>query len=187
MSDKFLKFEKALLVGVVITLVAIYAFKKPKTVLSGGRSIIVGDSHAVGIHRLLNNVEKSCAVGGWTVNNLSQCLRSQTVDAGVGKVFISIGTNGLYSSSDKIEDLVDLLKEKYPNATLYIYGGSYGWSGSLSRAQVEDRRNNYYKRFKNKGVNMLKSELGYFNTDSGAHSTSSPQAKSIANEINSIT
>jgi hypothetical protein len=160
--------------------------KKDKTVAD--KNIIIGDSHAVGISRLLKNVEKSkCAVGGWMVSNLISCLNNEPTRNDVGKVFISIGTNGLYSSSDKVEQLIDLIRQKYPNANLYVYGGSYGWSGSLSKSDVEARRNRYYQRFSSKSVKLLTSSLGYFKTDAQAHSISSPQAKSIANEINEIT
>ena len=152
-----------------------------------GRNIIIGDSHAVGISKLLKNVEKStCAVGGWMVNNLIQCISNQPVQTDVANVFISIGTNGLYSSNDKIEQLIQLLQQKFPNATFYVYGGSYGWSGSMTNSQVESRRNQYYKRFSDKSVILLKNGLGYFKTDAEAHSINTPQAKAIAQEINSL-
>ena len=171
--------------GIAAAAIAIAYSKKPKR--KTGRNIIVGDSHAVGISKLLTNVQKSdCAVGGWTVKSVTQCLSGKPVDNGVSRVFISIGTNGMYSASDKVEEMIDLIKQKFPEADLYAYGGSYGWSGSRPAAEIEQRRTAYYARFKKKGVNMLRSGLGYFSTDSGAHSINSPQAKAIANEINAI-
>lgn len=171
----------ALLVGSLII-----SFRK-KTKFEG-KSIIIGDSHAVGISKLLKNTEKiNCAVGGWRVSDLINCLNNSPVRTDVGKVIISIGTNGIYSSSDKVETLIDILKSKYPNATLYAFGGSYGWSGTLTRTQVEERTDSYYNRFKKKSVILLKNGLGYFKTSSEAHSITSPQAKAIAEEINSLT
>ena len=173
--------------GTIATIAIILYLTKRDKKSSANKSIIIGDSHAVGISKLLNNVDKSqCAVGGWMVSNLLSCLKNQPTRNDVGKVFISIGTNGLYSSSDKVEELVDLIKQKYPNADLYIYGGSYGWSGKMSKSEVEARRNKYYQRFSNKSVKLLRNGLGYFKTDAGAHSITSNQAKAIAKEINEI-
>ena len=173
--------------GIVAYAAYLYFFRKKEDEFVG-KNIIVGDSHAVGISRLLKNVQKSsCAVGGWMVSNVIKCLTSQPEDKGVAKVFISIGTNGLYSQNDKVEDLINLLKSKYPKAKIYVYGGSYGWSGNLSKSAVEERRNKYYKRFTDNSVILLKNGLGYFKTDGEAHSITSPQAKAIAEEINSKT
>lgn len=179
------KFPYILSIGILAIGVYLYFFKKENEQQFVGRNIIIGDSHAVGISKLLKNVEKSsCAVGGWMVSNLIKCLNSQPVQNDVGKVFISIGTNGIYSSSDKLEELTTLIRQKYPNATLYAFGGSYGWSGKLSIPEIEKRRNKYYERFTIQSVRLLKNGLGYFKTDSEAHSITSPQAKAIAEEIN---
>jgi hypothetical protein len=178
----------SLLIGGALAGIALILSLRKKDKNLADKNIIIGDSHAVGISRLLKNVEKSkCAVGGWMVSNLISCLNNEPTRNDVGKVFISIGTNGLYSSSDKVEELINLIKKKYPYANLYAYGGSYGWSGNLSRSDVEARRNRYYQRFSSNSVRILNKSLGYFRTDAEAHSTSSLQAKSIANEINEIT
>jgi hypothetical protein len=36
------------------------------------------------------------------------------------------------------------------------------------------------------GVYVLKNKLGYFTTDAGAHSVTTPQAKAIAKEIDDL-
>ena len=153
-----------------------------------GRNIVVGDSHGVMIGSKLKNAKADplLSKSGWNVSNLIKALSTYPVSPDVSNVFISIGTNGGYSKYDKIEDLVILLEEKFPNAFLYAFKGSYGWSGKWENKNASSDLIPYYQRFEDMGVEILKNGLGYFSTDAGAHSTSSTQAKAIITEINSI-
>ena len=153
-----------------------------------GRKLVIGDSHAVGIGKATRGVEVDTriAVGGWMLSNLMSALQNYPVTTDVTVIFISIGTNGQFSSSDKIEDLVSLLHQKFPNATLFIYKGSYGWSGTRTNQQILDRMNPYYQRFANAGVTIMKNGLGYFSDGGQAHTTSIPQSQAIVREIESI-
>lgn len=153
-----------------------------------GKSIMVGDSHAVGIGSKIKNIiiDKRIAKGGWRVSNLINALNTYPISMDVSRVFISIGTNGQFNSSDNILGLIKLLRIKFPNAILYFFGGSYGWSGNEMISSIEMRFNKYYKRFTDAGVVQIKNRLGYFRTDADAHSTNSPTAQAIINEISSI-
>lgn len=130
--------------------------------------------------------KKGLAKSGWTLANVLAALKTKDVDNGVSRVFISIGTNGQFSSTDDIKGFVNTIKAKFPNATIYVYGGSYGWSGSRTKATLESRFADYYKRFKDLGVYVMKNKLGYFTTDADAHSVKSNQAKAIAQEIDDL-
>lgn len=154
-----------------------------------GKNIVVGDSHGVMIGAKLKNAkaEPLLSKSGWRVSDVLKALSMYPVSPDVANVFISIGTNGQYTKSDKVEDLVSLLKQKFPNAFLYAFKGSYGWSGRYGNPNAASDQIPYYKRLENNGVIILKNGLGYFSTDAGAHSTSSTQAKAIISEINSIT
>lgn len=181
-----------ILVVAAIIIVGIESFK-PKAesapvVTKKGRNIIIGDSHGVGISFITKSAkaEKGLANSGWTLANVLAALNTKPVDNGVSRVFISIGTNGQFSSTDDIKGLVNTIKGKFPNATIYVYGGSYGWSGSRSRATLESRFADYYKRFKDLGVYVMKNKLGYFTTDADAHSVKTNQAKAIAQEIDEL-
>jgi hypothetical protein len=173
-------------------IVIIESFKskdeKPPVVSKKGRNIIIGDSHGVGISFITKNAkaENGLAKSGWTLTNVMNALKNKSIDNTVSRVFISIGTNGQFSTKDDVNGFVSMIKTKFPQATIYIYGGSYGWSGSLSKSALETRFNNYYKRFKDLGIYVMKSKLGYFNTDAGAHSIKSNQAKDIAQEIDQL-
>lgn len=168
--------------------------KTPKATACFGRKLIIGDSHAVLIGSKVSNakVDPLLAKSGWRVSNLMSALSGYPVTNDVCKIFISIGTNGQFSSSDNVEGLITQIRTKFPNAELYIYKGSYGWSGTGSQREsilksAKERYNPYYKRFEELGVNILNNGLGYFPTDASAHSVTSSQAKAIISEINSYT
>ena len=160
----------------------------PKSLDLNGRKLVIGDSHSVGIGKATKGVEvdRKIAVGGWTLSNLMSALKSYPITKDVTIVFISIGTNGQFSSADKIEDLIKLLRQKFPNASLFIYKGSYGWSGSRTKNELVYRMNKYYKRFSDNGVVVLKNGLGYFADGGDAHGINTPQAKAIIDEIENI-
>ena len=160
-----------------------------------GRKLIIGDSHAVLIGSKISNakVDPLLAKSGWRVSNLMSALSGYPVTNDVCRIFISIGTNGQYTPSDNVEALVQQISSKFPNAELYLFKGSFGWSGTTAsqRASIqktaEANYNPYYKRFEELGVTILNNGLGYFPTDAQAHSVTSSQAKAIISEINSYT
>lgn len=166
----------------------LFASNSPKNPFVG-RNIVVGDSHGVMIGSKIKNgkADPLLAKSGWNVKDVLKALSTYPISPDVANVFISIGTNGGYTKTDKIEDLVMLLEEKFPNAYLYAFKGSYGWSGRWENPKAAQDQILYYQRFEDMGVEIMKNGLGYFSTDAGAHSTSSAQAKAIINEINSYT
>jgi multimeric flavodoxin WrbA len=175
----------------VLVLISKKAFSSNTTTdenIPNGRKIIIGDSHAVILGSKVKNakVESKLAHSGWRLSDLLIALSTYPVSNDVGMVFISIGTNGQYSKSDKIETLVSKLNQIFPNADLFIFKGSYGWSASGNEMAAKNQ-DPYYQRFEDAGVTLLNSGLGYFPTDAQAHSTTSDQAKAIINEINYYT
>jgi hypothetical protein len=159
-----------------------------------GKKLVIGDSHAVLIGSKISNakVDPLLAKSGWRVSNLMSALASYPVTSDVCRIFISIGTNGQYSPSDNVEGLISLLNSKFPNAELYLFKGSFGWSGTASQKEsilrsAKANYNPYYQRFEKLGVTILNNRLGYFSTDAQAHSVTSSQAKAIISEINSLT
>lgn len=173
-------------VGIVYT---IESFKKPinKSIdKSKMRNFIIGDSHAVGIGSKIKNiiVDRRIANGGWALSNLLLNLNKYPISEDVCRVFISIGTNGAFNKSDNVTGLILSVENKFPNAQIFIFKGSYGWGGN-QKVKREDY-DTYYDIFKRKGVIILKNGLGIFNTSEDAHSLNTKQAKSIINEISSI-
>jgi hypothetical protein len=181
--------------GVLVLIAKKLSTKSTPKAPCSGRKLIVGDSHAVLIGSKINGakVEPRLAKSGWRVSNLMSALSSYPVTTDVCRIFISIGTNGQYSPSDNIEGLISLLNSKFPNADLYLFKGSFGWSGTTASQKESILRsaqanyNPYYQRFEKLGVTILNNGLGYFSTDAQAHSVTSSQAKAIISEINSLT
>ena len=175
-------------IPIIFLIEKISAKKSSQRINLNGRKLVIGDSHAVGIGKATRGVEVDTriAVGGWMLSNLINALQSYPTSPDVTVIFISIGTNGQFSSSDKIEDLVSLLHQKFPNATLFIFKGSYGWSGTRTTQQILDRMNPYYQRFEHSGVMVMQNGLGYFTDGGQAHTTSTPQSQAIVKEIEKI-
>lgn len=179
----------SLIIGASLAGIALLlSLRKKESKPNSSKKIVIGDSHAVGIGSASKGVEvdKKIAVGGWMVSNLMNALHLYPVRPDIGHVIISIGTNGQFSNSDKIEELVQLIKSKFPQAKIYIFKGSYGWSGTRTSNQILDRQYPYYQRFQKSGVILLKNELGYFANGGDAHSVRTSQAKAIIQEIESI-
>ena len=176
----------------LIFLIGIFALlfiNKKKT--NSNKILVIGDSHAVGIGSKIKLavVDSRIAKGGWSVKNLLDAVNIYPVSPEIGKIFISIGTNGQFTDLRNLPLLLSILKKKFPNANLYAYMGSYGWSGDRSQAGLNKTKNNqlaFYNTLKNLGVRVLDNGLNYQKTDSLAHSTTTIEAKGIINEINSI-
>jgi hypothetical protein len=150
--------------------------------------IFIGDSHAIGIASKIPNAKADPLLSkvGWSLNSLIKAFKNYDINKNVRYVFISIGTNEGFTSSDKIEYFVDLLKNKFPNALFYIFKGSYGWSGKYENHNASNDLISFYQRFSDSGVNVLQNGLGYFPSDSKAHSLNSIQVEKIVEEIKYI-
>jgi hypothetical protein len=167
----------------------VYASKIFGNNYSINKNIIIGDSHAVMIGSKIKNINVPIELArrGWNVSNLINALNSYPISNNVSKVFLSIGTNSGYNKNDNIENLVNIIYNKFPNAKLYVFKGSYGWSERFENPNAENDLIPYYNRFKKLNAIVLNNGLGYFATDAKAHSTKSTQAQNIINEINNLT
>lgn len=129
--------------------------------LSSNNSLLIGDSQASSIknNSKLVLLDSTLQKVGWNVANLCEALMVHSVDENIKKVFISIGTNGAYSVNDNINLLCRLLKDKFPNADLYVIVGSYGWGNN--KTVTSDMVEKYYNRFEINGVIRLENQIGY--------------------------
>jgi len=150
-------------------------------------AIVIGDSQTEDIANLTQEAYMVAPLQkvGWWVINLIKALQNYTPDPTVSHVFVCIGTNGVFSKADKIEQLCDQLKVTFPNAILYVIKGSYGWeSDNTGISNIEDIMNTYYNRFSAKGINVMPTEIGY----SSKHPSSSTKSIiQIASDIDEIT
>jgi hypothetical protein len=162
--------------------------------LSKAKNAIVGSS-SVGT---LNGMSKSSTYGNLSSNNISvyyNCggktlswLKQQIGGDGntyptVGSFFqVGIGTNDGYPVKDStkkdIKAYTELIKKKFPSATLYVLPGTRGW-GSVSNTTLSEMKS-YYKQYTDLGWTLLwpKNDSNveidpFFNTQTKAHDSSS--------------
>lgn len=143
--------------------------------------IIIGDSQTFLISKMTDKItlKDNLCKTGWNVSNLLDAVSANPIDKTVTEVFICIGTNGNFSKNDAVEHLIYVVRYIFPEAKLYAIVGSYGWGNNA----VVGSLYTYYLRFFNKGVIVLKTQIGNTSTHP---TTSTPSIKKIAEEINSI-
>lgn len=175
-----------LIAAAAIAIIVIVAFKSPKNRVPLN-AILIGDSQTDDLANLTKDAAEVSSLQevGWWVINLLNALKAYTPDPTVSHVFVCIGTNGVFSKSDRVDDLCDQLNITFPNADIYVIKGSYGWeSDNTGISNIEDIMNTYYNRFAAKGVNVMPNEIGY----SSKHpSDKTPSMIQIASDIDYIT
>lgn len=96
--------------------------------------------------------------GGKDLKWLKKALEKYTVSPDVNSITINIGTNGGFNQGEDIAGLVSLVKEKFPNAKVFAVQGSWGWGGNSKITEQQVR--NYYKKFKDLGVQVIEPPIG---------------------------
>lgn len=151
-------------------------------------NILIGDSQTPFISKwstkatLLNKVgsESSLWKGGMGLNWLKLAVTNYKLDTLIQSVTFCIGTNGRFSSKDDIIGLVNITKERFPNAYLYVVQGSWGWGGNVNvTKEVVDA---YYKRFNVLGVEVIEPPIGKCEP----HNVNLPQYKEIAKNLDTL-
>ena len=151
-------------------------------------NILIGDSQTPFISKwstkatLLNKVgsESSLWKGGQGLNWLKLAVTNYKLDTLIQSVTFCIGTNGRFSSKDDIIGLVNITKERFPKAYLYVIQGSWGWGGNVNVTnEVVDA---YYKRFNGLGVEVIEPPIGKCEP----HNVNLPQYKEIAKNLDSL-
>jgi hypothetical protein len=128
-----------------------------------GKAILIGDSQTPAIKSFSKKLQPLTKDGvlwksGWFLKDLKKAVEAYKKDETIQKVFINIGTNGSYSSSDNVSGLISSIKKTFPNSTLYVIEGSTGWGGvkDVQRSTID----NYYKKFTSLGVTKLQNAIG---------------------------
>lgn len=130
------------------------------------KNIIIGDSQSPYVDwgsadfNLISTVggESSLWLGGKTLGWLLQAVKVYPLDTTVTNLAICIGTNGGFNKNDKISELVNECKVKFPNSKLYVIQGSWGWGGVSNKTEVQVR--DYYKKFSELGVVVVEPPIG---------------------------
>ena len=163
--------------------------KKEPVVFDIKKNILTGDSQTPFVAKwstkscLLNKKESETALwkGGMGLNWLKTSISNYPKDSTIQSVTFCIGTNGRFSLSDDIKGLVEITKEKFPNAKLFVIKGSWGWGGNIN--VVESTVNIYYSKFSELGVVVVNPPIGKC---SEPHNPNLPQYKEIAKNLDSL-
>jgi len=130
------------------------------------QNIVIGDSQSPYVSNGSDSFElistkgseSSLWLGGKTLSWLLSSVKKHQGSNNVKNIAICIGTNGAFNSQDNISGLVIELKNKFPNAKLFVIQGSWGWGGlkNITEKKVRD----YYKNFKYNGVKVIEPPIG---------------------------
>jgi len=127
-----------------------------------GDSVTIGDSISIGVNGVFQQIQLInspvvLSTKGWTVNQLINALNKTNITFTSKNLVLSIGSNDLWVSSDNLNTLISLVKQKFPSAKYYILNGSYGWD-NLSKGDDntwKTKINNFINVFKSSGFNVV--------------------------------
>ena len=75
----------------------------------------------------------------------------------IKNIVLCIGTNNNFQTGN-IKELFKVVKRTFPNATIYVIKGSWGWGGN--RRITEERVDNYYKKYEQQGGIIINPAIG---------------------------
>jgi hypothetical protein len=138
--------------------------------LSKVKNVIVGSSSVA----VLGKISKDSTYGSLSSNKIytyyncqgkklewlrTQIKKDNNTYTNVKNFFqVGIGTNDGFPTStaqkSQIEQYTNLVKEKFPNATLYVFPGTYGWGNVTNK--TEKQVLDYYKQYTDLGWTLLR-------------------------------
>ena len=156
----------AVTIGVVVLIKRIKNKGLDKRKVDKNKNYIIGDSQSPFLDRnseratLINNTGSPTALwkGGINLNWLKDSVANYPISEDVNTIVVNIGTNGKFNKNDDVSGLISTIKEKFPNANLLAVKGSWGWGGNKDVSS--EYVNNYYKRFKDNGVDVIDVAIG---------------------------
>ena len=130
------------------------------------KNYIIGDSQTPFIDKNSEKAKKinekggkeSLWEGGKSLSWLKTAVEDYPVSKDVNSIIINIGTNGGFNQKDDVDGLVNSVKEKFPNALLFVVKGSWGWGGN--KDVTESKVKAYYDKFKDIGVEIIEPAIG---------------------------
>jgi len=95
--------------------------------------------------------------GGIGVDKLTSMVLNYKTSPEIKNVVLCIGTNDNFQTGN-IKQLFKAVKRTFPNATIYVIKGSWGWGGNKTITQ--QRVNNYYKKYEQQGGIIINPAIG---------------------------
>ena len=94
---------------------------------------------------------------GIGVDKLTLMVLNYKTSPEIKNIVLCIGTNDNFRTGN-IKQLFKAVKRTFPNATIYIIKGSWGWGGN--RTITQQRVDNYYKKYEQQGGIIINPAIG---------------------------
>jgi hypothetical protein len=129
------------------------------TVSYGQQHILIGDSQTTFLSKNSIKIKRvpELSKGGIGVPYLINMVSSYPKSTNVKSVSICIGVNDRYKDRG-VNELVKIVKNKFPNAKLFVIQGSWGWGGVSNMNQ--NNLDLYYKHFVDLGCSLITPPIG---------------------------
>jgi len=126
----------------------------------GQEHILIGDSQTTFLSKNSIKIKRvpELSKGGIGVPYLINMVSSYPKSTNVKSVSICIGVNDRYKDRG-VNELVKIVKNKFPNAKLFVIQGSWGWGGVSKMNQTN--LDLYYKHFVDLGCLLITPPIGY--------------------------
>ena len=130
------------------------------TVSYSQQHILIGDSQTTFLSKNSIKIKRvpELSKGGIGVLYLINMVSSYPKSTNVKSVSICIGVNDRYKDRG-VNELVKIVKNKFPNAKLFVIQGSWGWGGVSKMNQTN--LDLYYKHFVDLGCSLITPPIGY--------------------------
>jgi hypothetical protein len=138
-----------------------YGPTTPSANAAAGNNVTIGDSISVGVDEAYTNIKGISSpvllnkVGQTASGLLGQLQKVTTPYTNVKNLVLSIGSNNGWSISNNDALLAKQIKRVFPNATLYILNGNYGWDNLTGNTDWPSKINTYINFYKSKGFNVI--------------------------------
>jgi hypothetical protein len=139
-----------------------YGSTTPSTNAAAGNNVTIGDSISVGVDGAYTNIKGISSpvllnkVGQTASGLLGQLQKVTTPYTNVKNLVLSIGSNNGWNLSNPTDAYLAIeIKRVFPNATLYILNGNYGWGSLTGNTDWPSKINNYINFYKSKGFNVI--------------------------------
>ena len=126
----------------------------------GQEHILIGDSQTYYLSKHTKQIKqiKKLSKSGIGVYGLTKKVLPYPISRNVKTVSLCIGVNDNYKDVG-IKDLMNTIKRTFPNSTIYIIQGSWGWGNVIKDNSITVL--NYYQKYKKLGGIIIDTPIGY--------------------------
>lgn len=120
---------------------------------------LIGDSQTFFLkkHSTIVTQNINLSQSGIGISQLIKKVDNYHVSPETKSVTICVGVNDGYVDKG-IEQLMTKVKNTFPNATIFVIKGSWGW-GTVKNLN-HNKFNDYYKKFQDLGANIVPTPIG---------------------------